>query len=805
MSLSKRLLFSAVAGAGTVLTLASAAHAAEAANPNQLEEVVVTARRTGESLQTTPVAVTAITAQAMAQRQQLTVADLQRATPNLSFGGAGTGPASIVYLAIRGNAQNSPNSASDAAVGIYVDGVYYGRPIIGNLGLMDLESVEVLRGPQGTLFGRNTTGGALNLTTKRPTGAFEGYVRGGLGNYDSRVAEAVVNVPLQGEQLAVRLAARYDERSGYGSNPINGRDLANINAETFGRATVRFAPESLPLVLTVAADYTRYRDDGTMTALAVVNPKGPLATLYPGAYSPTYINTSGNFYKSYGVPHSGDPEIDNAVNRNDAKGISANLELNLGEVKLKSISAYRKSTTANAVDLDGTPADVGAFFSEYKQHQWSQEFQLTGSFDKLDWIAGLYYFDEKGTERSDSFILTGATLGPNFRANLQPSNRNFADFKATSKGAFLQGNYHLTDRLRATAGFRYTWDDRKIVRHGRQNISGVPEVVLNTATFSFNVIQPLTCTSGPGAGQVNPPGGCNEPRAAKFKYPAWIFSLDYELADKMFVYAKTSAAAMAGGFNTRPVPPGADSFRPEKVKDVELGFKGDFLESRLRTNAVVFYNWRNGVQNIVNEFTPGRGLTQYVRNAGDVRAYGVEFEGTLLPWEGMELESSLAYLHSKYASGSFVIAGAGGPLDRSGERVQQAPKWTASLGGTQALDMPWGKLSLHADYSYVASRAFYQDTPDTTNPALTPAARAALLADFAVANRYGVLKGYGLLNARVAATFDKSKVEVAVFGRNLTQEHYFLNEFNSYANGLGFVEEYQGSPRTYGVSVTYNW
>src|SRR5271154_4926191 len=186
-----------------------------------LEEIVVTARRASETLQTTPVAVTALSEQMLIQRQVVDVADLQHVAPDVTIGGAGTGPTSLVYLAIRGEAQNSPNSASDNAVGIYVDGVYIGRPIIGNLGLIDENQVEVLRGPQGTLFGRNTTGGALTLTTNKPTQEFDGYVRVGYGNYSDKLGELILNTPLTNE-LAARIAFRYNDHDAFYPNPDTG-------------------------------------------------------------------------------------------------------------------------------------------------------------------------------------------------------------------------------------------------------------------------------------------------------------------------------------------------------------------------------------------------------------------------------------------------------------------------------------------------------------------------------------------------------------------------------------------------------
>lgn len=775
--------------------------AAASSRPATLEEVVVSARKTEEMLQTTPVAITALTPQTLERGQIKEVLDLQRATPGLSVAGGGTGPASLVYLAIRGNAQNVPTSAADAAVGIYVDGVYYGRPIIGNLGVLDLQSAEILRGPQGTLFGRNSTGGALQLTTNQPTDEFEGSLRAGIGNYALRVVESITNIPLKEDELAARIALRYNERGGYGSNPISGDDMGDITGEYFGRATLRWSPASLPAILTISVDHTKFDSHGNMTGLVGINPNGLLAAAYPD--SSPYLQTSHNFYKSYGLPATGFSRIDESANFNRASGALANLEVELGDVQLRSITAYRESRSTNNDDLDGTPAPVGSFYSLYDNHQFSEELQLSGEADDLDWIGGLYYFKEAGFEQSDSVVLANATLGPGFVVNLAPPRRDYSDFDATSKGVYGQLNYQLTDDLRTTVGLRYTWDTRNINRQGTLNFSDAPYPVFNPGTFGIDLVQPDTCAVGANAGVVNPADGCDDAHSAKFKYPAWTFGFDYRLTADVFVYAKTSGAAMAGGFNVRPAPAGLDSFKPERVRDIEAGFKGDFLDHRLRTNLAVFYARRKGVQNMVNGFVAGQ-LSQYVRNAGEVESYGPEFEGTFLPWDGMELSTAISYLHSRYMPGSFVVEGLGGPLDRSGELVQQAPKWTASLGATQTIAMSWGEMVLHADYAYVSKRAYYQETADTTMPGLTAAERQALIDTSAIANQLGELDGYGIVNAQITANFSGTGVELALWGRNLLDKQYNQNVFNGYSS-LGFVQQYQGAPRTYGLNATYRW
>jgi iron complex outermembrane receptor protein len=782
---------------------------------SQLQDIVVTARRTSEALQTTPVAVTALNEELLLQRQVTNVTDLARAVPSLSIGTGGTGPASIVYLAIRGQAQNSPNSFSDPAVGIYIDGVYVARAIVGNLGFLDPGSAEVLRGPQGTLFGRNTTGGALNLTTARPTDNFEGYFKVGYGNYSQKVVEGVVNIPLS-DEVSTRFAGRYNERNGYYPNQFQPAQGA-IKGEYYGRGSLRWESKALPIKLDVTGDYTHYVDTGNATAVAAINPAGPLAAFYglsaagvPGFTSfnhsglggpiEQYLNPefatgaqkavllSQDWRRNYQNPATGYDFIDRLKNYNQAGSGTANLAVDLGDVTVKSITGYRKSRSTSNLDLLGIPTGAGAFISQYKQHQFSEELQLSGDSGNLQWVAGAMYFREAGNEYSKSAIFYATPFAGYAEAN--------GDFVSTSQGLFAQANYNFTSALRVTGGIRYTWDKREINRHGTNN---------------WNTPDPI-CAVGPNSGAAlsTLPNGCNDKNTAKFRYPAWTAGVDYKLDDDIFVYLKTSGASNSGGFNSRPVPPPYSSaFSPEKVRDVEGGFKGEFLNHRVRTNIAIFHAWQSDVQRIINTtFVDAGGvtrLTQFVSNAGKAKTYGLEFEGTIIPWRGMDFSGSFAYLNAKYVKGSRnevqLIPDATSPtgtrgvtVDRSGEPITQAPKWTASLSATQTIDMSAGKLRLHGDWAYVANRAF--DAFTTGDPAQVAAVAAA--------NRASIIKGYSLFNAQVSFTLDKPNLEFALWGKNLANQANFTNVFNSYT-GLGAVVQFQGPPRTFGGTVAFRF
>ncbi|WP_067512449.1 MULTISPECIES: TonB-dependent receptor [Pseudomonadota] len=770
----------------------------EQASSQGFETIVVTARKVEEDLQSTPLAVTALSAEGIETRQIIMVQDIQRVAPGLLTRGAGTGPSAIVTFAIRGNAQNSPNSVSDSAVGIYVDGVYLGRPISSNVGILDVANIQVLRGTQGTLFGRNTTGGAVQFTTVQPDGEFAGHIKATVGNYEARQIEAAATLPIVGEELSLRVAGRYAERGGFGLNFPTGRVLGDLESDVATRATLRWAPESLPLTVTLAADYVKSNDNGTMTALIGVKPTGPLATLFPGQFSPNFLQTPRNFHDNFGNPRTGNANIDTPLNRNKAYGFSGTVEVDLGAINLKSITAYRDSDSENTLDLDGTPAGGIAFNSRYLQEQFSQELQMSGEIGKFDWIVGAYYFREEGNERSDSFALYNVpALGG---LNLAPSGRNLTDFVSKSTALFAQVNYQLTDRLRATAGFRYTWDKRNVVGRGVNNIRGVPEPVFTGGRVVL--IAPNTCRVGPNAGTTNP-ALCTDPNSASFSYPAWTFSLDYQATDDILLYARTGGASLSGGFNTRPTPPGLQSFSPEDVRDVEAGMKGEFLDNRLQANLAVFHVWRNGAQNIVNGIVNG-GLTQFAQNSGNIRAYGLELETRARPWTGMELTASVSRLKAEYESGSFIDIGTNGTFDRSDEVVPQTPKWTFTAGATQEIETGIGKFTAHIDYAYISSRNFGQETADLTNPALTAAQRTARLADAAIANALGTLPGYGIFNGRISFEIEDPNLEIALWARNMFDKNYSQNLFSSY-NQLGFTSANPGDPATYGMTFSFRF
>lgn len=774
-----------------------------------LEEIVVTARKSEESLQTTPVAVTAMTEGMLVDKGILKMDDLQRTAPSLTIGTGGTGPASIIYTAIRGQAQNSPNSVTDAAVGVYIDGVYLGRPIGSNLGFLDVGQVEVLRGPQGTLFGRNTTGGALTIQTNKPTPEFEGRVKGEIGNFDMYNVETVLNVPIT-DQLATRFAYRYNQRDGYIDNPFYSEGSKDVDESYSARGSVLFTPTEGNYEVFFSMDHEYYKDNGTPTTVVKFNDNVSAA---PGAlptvgqlFALNGLNPrdyEGRFSKTFGNVRTAvkDNDIMTPQNMHKVTGATLDFKVDLGGAELKSITAYRESTSGNQNDLDGSPLDIISFYSEYGHHQFSQELQLSGSIGKLNLIGGVYHFEEGGYEFSHAHQFGALIQSLPIPYSMIPFDyRNtYSEYSGSSDGAFVQANYELTEKLRLTAGYRYTQDEREIERMPNANYIPQPGKPIDCGLTGIELGNPALTGAQARATPLN---NCNVRDDASFGYPAYVISLDYQVDDDTFVYAKHSRASMAGSLNTREVPaPFSFAVDPETVEDYEIGAKSEFFDNRLRANAAFFYLEGSDVQRIINAFaSSGSGLTQFNTNTGDTEIKGLELELTALLWEGFEMNFSSSWMDGEYVSGTFneTRGTTANPIivDRSGEELPRLPEFSYSIGASQTFNLEAGELRAFVDYAYVDDQAI---VTTTGTPGVAGAAEAA-----AFINKNAAIEGYGLLNARLSFTLPNPNIEFALWGRNLTDEEYATNVFESW-NALGFVLHNQGNPRTYGASVDYRF
>jgi len=602
-----------------------------------VQDIVVTARRTSESLQETPLAVTAITSGGLETAQITDVAAIQRAAPNLSIASSHSG----VALTLRGQVQSNSDGSVDQSVGLYLDGVYIGRQMGANFDLIDIERVEVLRGPQGTLFGRNTTGGAVSITTKKPVSEWEGSAKVGIGNHDLREAMAVINAPLVEDVLAVRLVARHAQNDGYGRNVNLDRRVGDDNTE-YLRGSIALTPDSgWSLILT--ADYFDRNNNGPLEHLSEYNPAvlgDQDAVVNAGFY------TTSSDLESYA--------------RLESWSTSATLEVPVGALTVKSITGYRGYKVDTLDDFDTTPIPAFTNNTLGNIKQFSQEIQLVGSTDRLEWIVGGFYFHEYGSEEFKVFGGFVDYLG---------------EIDHKSKAVFAQLNYELNDRLRLTGGLRYTKDNR--------DLSAFNTIGGACASNPALIIDALTCRAD---------------RAVSNDYISYTASADFQITPDILVYARTSMARKSGGINKTTVD--LEGFDPEKIRDYELGIKADLLDRRLRINAAGFIaNYSNMQRPITSdkEGTPVA-LTQSI---GKARIPGAELEITAIPVPGLELTGAIGVIDPKYLEFTDATG------DRTDEPFTQVANVTWSLGGTWTAPVGPGEFVAHADYTYQSRKFFF--------------------------------------------------------------------------------------------------
>ena len=552
------------------------------AQPGGLQDIVVTARRTNEQLQRTPIAVTALTGQALTDRQVTNVFALQQSTPGMVVMTNHSG----VSISLRGQVQSSADSSVDQSVGLYADGIYIARQMGGRFDLLDVDRVEVLRGPQGTLFGRNTTGGAVNIITNKPTDDLSGSILLGIGNYDRREVTGVLNAPIA-EGVAVRIAGEHEQHDGYGENVFLHRGVGDDNYDHV-RGTVKLDPTDR-VSFTLSGEYIDRNTNGPM--------------IHPTAFAPTVPQTQYTDLSFY----------DSAAEQKAFEHIrmfntTGTLTVDLGDVTFKSLTGLRDLKVHSLTDFDTTPTPL--FFSEATSNikQLSQEFQLIGHSGPLEWIGGAFYFVEHGPEE---YAIFGGVLDYNSR------------LRHESYAPYGQLTYHISDQLRFTGGLRYTKDIRKLVANN---------TLAGTCFIDADLL------TGDAA-------DCVARRRLSNSYFSYTASADFQASQQLFLYAKTSMAHKSGGFNK--TNNGLQSFKPEKVTDYEGGFKADLLDRRLRINGAAFISYYNNAQRPITSDTTGVPVAQ-VQSVAKSIIKGVELEVTALPIQNLELSGNIAALKPKY-------------------------------------------------------------------------------------------------------------------------------------------------------------
>lgn len=727
----------------TLLATLPIAAGAQEGGGTALEEVIVTAQKRAQNLQDIPIAVTAFSTADIERRNFSNIAQLADFTPNVIFDTTTSisGLSSGAAVFIRGIGQIDFGLTTDPGVGTYVDGVYMSRSVGGVLDTLDIERIEILRGPQGTLFGRNTMGGALNITSQRPGREFGGLAELTLGDFDRIDVRAAIDLPL-GDTLGLRLAASSKQRDGYVDRLLVGDVLGDENRQSF-RAALLWTPSN-SFELYATADYAQIDEASAGSVLAGIT-QAPNVIVYnlfdaPGNHVPGFGD--GIPYDERFITHDPDTTYaDGPTGTNlDIGGAALTLVWSLESLEIKSITAYRTTSGEFFRDPDNSPLVITHTSNpDYDHEQLTQEFTFTGEAGPLEYVAGLFYLTEEGTD--NVFVPLAPSLG--FITNL-------ADIDNDSAAVYGQATWHVTDQLRLTGGLRYTEDDK---------------------TFTpFQRI--LFGAAGPAPG-VSVPLIPDDTVDARFDQATGRLAVEFKQNDEALYYASFTQGFKSGGFNFRYVVPRDEAlaFDPETVDSYELGFKWQGAEDRLRLNANVFFMDYQDIQ--VQVFEVGGGpLTQ---NAGTAEIRGAELELMAVPTPSLNLALALGYTDAEYTDLNPPTTDLAASLTLDAW-LPNTPEWTASASAEYTVPIRWGSLAFRVDYSH---------TDDLYNDAQN--------------SPFLFQDAYDLWNTAIRYTSPTEAWEVSLFGTNLGDERYITSGDSNF--GLGFHEANYNRPREFGVTL----
>lgn len=751
---TNRIKFMLLAALGTTSTLglafpAVAQETAEAvADVDDAAEIIVSARRRDESIQDTPIAITAINAAQLDSKGTVNIGDLMGAAPNLLITNQNSGGAAA-NLAIRGLTYADVEKSQEPTVGVVVDGVFIGTSTGQFFDFFDIDQIEVLRGPQGTLFGRNTIGGVINIKRSRPTGEFGGKAEVSYGSYGTLATRGVLNVPIIGDEFAAKFFYFHNESDGYYRHGVTGKRVGGSNNENFGVSfLVEPAGSGFDALLTVEKQI-QYFD----VVNSSITQTGELfCGFIPAAQCNR--NTTNDLYTVFGSP---------ADSNYSAPAVTLEMNYDLGDIKVTSVSGYRSSDELQTQDFDASTTDLYYTRREQTYRQLSQELRFAGKFsDSFDYVVGAYFFSSK-------FELTQHTRLFAFNTALDPlladANAQNVLGRTKSYAFFGDFNWEFADRLRLSFGGRYTNDKKKL----RNSFATTGLVGQGDGTFS----------------KFTPKVG-----------------LDYRPNDDMMLYASWSQGYRSGGFSPRAATAATAnvSYRPEVVDSFEIGTKLDLLDRALQLNLAAFYSKYKGLQQ--NTTIPGgpTGNQTITANAGSATIKGIEADFTARPTDGLRFTGSIGYLTSGFKG--FIVGNTlGGVIrdfDYSANNMIYSPKITASLGADYTVDAGFGEVIANIGYRYIGA----YDQQISLGPLTAPAAPATVIVN---GNDPRVRSDkQGLLDASLTTKFDLggTQAKFTVFGRNLANDKGTTAAF-TVAGLWSFASARE--PRTYGATLGFEF
>lgn len=751
----------------------------------QVQDVVVTARKRKERSQEVPIAMTVIGKQQLQDHQISNVRQLFQEVPTLQVIIPNSRNAS---LNIRGIGSSLANDGLTSPVGVFVDGVYYARPGAATFDLIDLERVEVLRGPQGTLFGKNTIAGALNISTLAPSFTPSTTAEASIGSYFYKQFRGTTTGPI-GDQWAYRASASWTRRDGFLTNVRTGQDL-NDYKDISLRAQAYYVPNT-DFNFRLIADYdkqhinccnsTGIKDIISTTSSGTPFPNGFAQRAAKLGYKPTFGATSN------------ETDIDSPQNIvTHQQGISGTANWNIWDgYTLSSITAYRQWAfdPNNDFDFIGLPVLTNNDTNSH-QEQFSQEVRLSSPGGrKFEYVLGLYYFWELIQSTNDTTLgssawgwisqgstalaSAGKTLGDAALTGL--TQLQHAEPKTSSYAGYGQGTYHVTDALDVTAGLRYTYE-KKSVNLVQYNVLPAVPSSLTALTPILRLIQNSVLTSGTFSQDYSEGN------------PSGTVSAAYKFTPNVLGYASYSRGYQSGGVNVGLVAKGlSQTVDPETANAYELGVKSEWFKKRLQVNLAAYLQDINDYQatTVVNTATSSN---SYIANVGKVTSKGLELDAKALPFKNLLLTASGAYTDAildSYTNAPCPPETLASSCDLSGTQAPGSSKWAAYTSATYSHKLDdWGPRELigyvSADYSY---RSQFQNGANST---------------------YQWAPGYGIADLTLGVRFDDKSWDLSVWGHNLFDKVYYT-AIGSLAFNVGATTGFRGDPRMIGLTLRHTF
>ena len=804
MSVSKSKRVWALMAATSVIALGAVTTVQAQTAPSggaALEEVVVTARKRAERVQDVPITIAAQTGEQLAQSAIRSVGDLSAITPGFQTMRTTVNAGAGEFI-LRGFTQSDNILGADQPVTVYIDNVFNeGASGLVGTKLYDIDRVEVLKGPQGTLFGRNSTGGAVQIFTKAPVDHFEAEILGGVSHHPHNGARLAgfINLPLN-DKAALRITAEFDKVGGWGNvmhtaqsdsvmpnipqvHSGTSRNSAGGNKSYTLRAGLKLEPTDRLHVM-LRGSYNRLVAEGMPIDVMAFTPGGSAnleaaldlqgKTLAEGGVLNAATIAAGAAALNAAINAPRDQMTFNGASSGETvrsyRG-SGDITYDLSDnVSIRSITGWRRLRTGQQADVDGSQFTIIQSYHTKRLTEISQELQVNANMldNRLKLVGGGYYYNAKGHDLFRSpilYLLQGRRV-----TTAEPS------MKRTAPAVFGQGTFAVLPNLNITGGLRYTWDRQTMRQRG--------------AVFNDWFVTPVACNI------PDPTVPCDISNKARSKALSWLATIDYKPIPDAMLFFKATRGFKSGGNQSRITsdPNSNVPYDPEFVTEYEGGVKSEWLDHRLRINASYYVDKFDHAQKLITTFASTGAFITAIQNVASATIQGADVESQLSVTDRLTVGGTLGYAKGKY--NSYVVLGSdvGG-----GYRFFRLPKWSYTVWGNYKQPTDFGFVSANLNWRWVDKQSLSAGIrgPETRPPGI-PTSSLAVGAPEALTQE----PAYGLLNGRLVAHLDGPNMEISLWGSNILNKKYDVFRNDLIAAGIGFVYATTGAPRAYGVEIS---